>query len=305
MVKNSHSKRAQAAIGIGAAATGIILGMLIVFLNGATGSSWGIPQVQAGNEECVGNSEQYGCPYPQQKKKPDGTTIQCMFDKTCTNVTNGHTTQGGCQAPGKCFGKTGDGKKLEGKPKDMGGMPPMLPMLPMPMPKMPMPTPPQQQNDECKEHPTSTDCQRQGGVGGFLNNLFGTSDTNTSGTANTVQNTIRSAADTLWSFVTGDTNEGAPERASKDTASTQMDTAANSPFSASSGGNNPTQLNAQSGGTNNSNTQVSGLVPTSQVTGFGASGGGQPQASSGFLNSIGQTLSAITVTLRNMLANIF
>lgn len=306
-----HSKGTHTLFGIAAVAMGVILGVFIVFLNSATDSQWGVPQAQAGNEECTGGEEQYTCPYPQKKKKPDGTTIECMFDKKCTNVTNDHVTEGGCQAPGKCFGKTGDGKPLEGKPMMMpmmmGGMPPMLPMLPMMMPKMSMPPDPCGPTNALGT--SSAGCAGRdasssvGGVSGFLTSLFGN---NSSSPSSGIGSTIQSVGDKLWSFITGDTESMAVVNTNANT-NANASGVINNPteatvFPVTASGSNAGQVSSQSGDTSGDTNSTQGNVNAQTVTGFG---GG---ASSDVDTSTGPILSAIDWVIRqiqNILPRIF
>ncbi|MEK7509928.1 MAG: hypothetical protein AAB605_04450 [Patescibacteria group bacterium] len=205
------------------------------------------------------------------------------------------------------MGEACEGKGLEGKPKEMpkegGGMPPMLPMPPMGMPKPDMPMPPEQ-NDECRKHPTSTECRSlggQGGVSGLLNSWFGA---DTLGTGGTLQNTAQSVADKLWSFITGgDTSESTQTSSSQSGASTQTNTS-NSPFSTSNvttGGS--VQLNAQAGGAQAQAGQGSSFSGGQTVTGFDADAsadGGSP----GFWDIVGQILSGVEIILQEMLAGL-
>jgi|SRR3989344_1941505 len=267
-VRPQHSKRTHALFGVGAATLGILLGFVVVYLDGSTQAKW-IPQAQAGNEECVGTEEQYTCPIGTTKQV--GTrTIVCMRGKTCTE--QGGRVGGECKKAGKCEGKTSDGKALEGKPKEMpkemGGMPPMLPMLPMPMPKMPMPMEPKPA--DCEKHPTSTDCRStsgSSGISGFLGNLFGTNSESGSTIGNAVQSTFQSVTDRLTSFLKGGTESSATVNANTGTATNNPTEAVVTPVTPS--GSNAGQLTAQGTvqASSNGTTQGNGLsAPT--VTGF-------------------------------------
>src|SRR3989344_5194150 len=303
-----HGKGTHTLFGIGAAVLGIVLGIGIVYWDGQT-SSTAVQALDTGiNPGCT--CDPSNCNEKISHTQKDEKGRQGLIGRYCIDTSVGRVT-GECGANKKCEGKKGDGKDLEGKPKEMpkeGGMPPMLPMLPMPMPKPDMPMPPPEQKDECREHPTSTECRSQGGVSGFLNSWFG-GDT-TSGTGNPVQSTARSVADKLWSFTTGDdASESTQTSAFQNTASTQTNTTSNSPFSAS-GANNPAQLNAQAGGTQNTASQGSSFL-ASQVTGFSAelsaqdTGSSESSGSSGVLTTIGEMLRGIEALLRNMLSSLF
>src|SRR3989344_5683442 len=208
-----HGKGTHTLFGIGAAVLGIVLGIGIVYWDGAKDKQI---VVQAATSACLGSAAEYNCskcgePIP-------GTNLKCKKNcPSCTGTANGHTCPGLGQwaGPGETCCKTigsCDGEGLEGKPKEMpkeGGMPPMLPMLPMPMPKMPMPMPPE---DPCKkDHASSSECrdtQQPSGISGFLGNLFGT-DSSSASNGGVVQSTFQSATERLSAFLFGETESSA------------------------------------------------------------------------------------------------
>jgi len=336
--KDMHSRGTHTLIGVGAVLAGVALGFTVVYFDtardtGIVANAQG--QCKQQEDTCVANKT----PYQQCHQK----WTQCIMSK----CSIGGTGAGQCNKDPDCqdactessSGVAGKISCCKGEPKHnnpckdevdgkcnpmmpmMGGMPPMLPM-PMPMPDMPMP--PQDgcdpfRKDDAHASTTATSTRpniefpcpssSQSGVGGLLNSWFG-ADTYTSGSGNYLQNTARSAADKLWSFITGDdTNESTQTSGSQNSASTQTNAAANSPFSAS-GANNSAQLNAQSGGTQNTASQGSSFL-ASQVTGFSAelstqdAVSSESSGSSSVLTTIGEMLRGIEALLRNMLSSLF
>jgi hypothetical protein len=120
----------------------------------------------AADMQCIGD---YDPTYPYPKVNPK-TKKQGLIGKPCQDVTNGHITNGTCQALGKC------------KAEEVGGEKPQLPELPKPEPKPPQPTPPTQPN--CAT-PATSDVPRDpscppatASSSSFLSDwFFGTADT--------------------------------------------------------------------------------------------------------------------------------
>lgn len=276
-----HGKGTHAAIGIGAAMLGMVLGIGLVVWDGTNDKTLA---VQAQASDCP--SFTASCSWAaQDNPKTKEYEPNCRIGHPCKHVpVNGGICDGKCDATLCSAGASCNGKKLEGKPKEepkeMGGMPPMLPMLPMPMPKMPMPMEPKPA--DCENHPTSTDCRNtsgSGGISGYLGNLFGTNSA-ISSAGEVVQSTFQSVTDRLTSFLKGGTESSATVNANTGTTINNPTEAIVTPVTPS--GSNVGQLTAQ--GTvqafSNGTTQGNGLnAPT--VTGFGGGASADVNTSTG------------------------
>jgi hypothetical protein len=304
--------------GIGVVVLGISLGASLVQLNGggntrvlvaagaasAAGQACGQYQFPDGKNDkrltpeqwqtCMRGQCKAGQPLP---KCPNTTDSLCR--QHCISVA---TSQGGsidcCQlAPNqgctKVDGKCG-GQLPEDKPKEegMGGMPPMLPMIPMPMPKPDMPMPPQDCDTKTGSSSPRVTAANQvpcppKGVGGLLGNIFG----GESSVGDSVKSSLESAASKLKSFLSGDTDEKTTTAGTEAKNPTVTVTSHTSSVTASPSADTTTAAGASGS-----------AAPTNPVTGFGAGGSGGSNQSA--LTQIGQTLSAIGVTLKNMISSL-
>jgi len=287
-VKDMHSKGTHSLIGAGAIVLGVALGIGVVYWDGTSNRQL---TVEAQEAFCPGGD--YKCDY---NNPPPGKN-NCKMNYPCKKVTNGFTCNGLCK-DNKCDTLGCEGKGLEGKPKEMpkemGGMPPMLPMLPMPMPKEPMPKEPE---DPCKEDASSTECRaKQGssGIGNYLSNLFGSSDS--SGTGGTLQTAVQSVASKLSAFLSGDS--GDESSANTNTNTTQNPTSA---FVTPISGSNVRQIAAQTGAQGNANTDGTGGPTNVAVTGFG-SGGADVNTSTGPILS---AIKSVTARIQEILSSLF
>lgn len=215
-----------------------------------------------------------------------GGTIDC-----CRLAPNAGCTE----VDGKCGGQLPEDQPKE---EGMGGMPPMLPMIPMPMPKpdMPMPPPDCEQSRSATASPTPqvrrvTDpCppKVQSGVSGLFGNIFG----GETSVGETVKSSLESAAKKLNSFINGDSASDANTTGATETKNpTVVVTSHTSTVTATPS----TDANTTAGASGSA-------APTNPVTGFGTQAGGTGNGS--VLTNIGQTLSAIGATLKNMLSSL-
>jgi len=311
--KPQQPHRAHTLVGVGAAFVGVALGFVVVSL-GERGTDMTVAQTLA--QRCQTNSR------AGQVNAPMVTDQNCMIQ--CQGGPTGKGPKGkanpacicgqelgkadagvtNCHNPGDCNPPAGlpacgsvEKPKLPGEEKmppkgeEKGGMPPMLPMLPMPMPKMPMPMMPPT-SEECKQEPKPANCE--GGVSNSLfdnfKNLF-TGDTSGSKSAEAAPSVV----DRLKSFIGMGANDSSAA------------SAVNNPTEATvtpvPSGSNSGQLTPSGGTQNNGSQSGSSQAPTSEVTGFGLQSSGET-TSQGLTARIGQTLSAIGFTLRNMLSSL-
>ncbi len=233
-----------------------------------------------------------------------GAVGSCNKDPECQlHCTESATSQGGklscCEGgpqhqnscPNKVDGNC-EPKKTEG---GEGGKPPELPKPPQGGGGGGAGTPAATSSENCIPGATTTlggqPCpNKSGGVSEYLSGIFSPNG-GASGVVDSVQSSLSSAADTLSSFLFG----------------TESDT--NSSGS-SSGVNENTNITVPSGGRQLTPQVVQATpitdsnagTPSAQVTGFG-SGGSNSGGQSGIMQAIGETLTGIGVTLRNLLSS--
>lgn len=288
--KDMHSKGTHSLIGLGAIILGVALGIGVVYWDGAKDH-----QLTAEAQEAFCPGGDYKCDY---NNPPPGKN-NCKMNYPCKKVTNGFTCNGLCKE-NKCDTLGCEGKGLEGKPKEMpkemGGMPPMLPMPPMGMPKPDMPKEPE---DPCKKDASSTECLAKRGtssIGSYLSNLFGNSDSSSSGTGATIQSAVQSVASKLSSFLSG---------GSESTARTDTNTSASNPTSAVVApvvtGSNVGQITAQTNVQGSTNAGSTGGPTNVAVTGFG-SGGASVDTSTG---PILAAIKSVTARIQAILSSLF
>jgi hypothetical protein len=302
--KDMHSKGTHSLIGAGAIILGVALGIGVVYWDGANERTL-VVQAQASDCPSFKKEYPYGPDnYDSTGKKISGTDGQ--QGHPCKHVpVNGGVCEGKCAGSLCSAGTSCNGEKLEGKPKEMpkemGGMPPMLPMLPMPMPKMPMPEMPKEPCGPLNALGTSSaGCAGRdtpSGISAYLSSLFG--GNTASSTGNAVSSTIRSVADRLSEFLSGDTE-------SSDTVKTNTGTqnpkeASTTPVVVS--GSNAGGINAPGGiqGGTNAGQGVGAGGTFSVVTGFG-SGGANVETSTG---PILAAIKSVTARIQAILSSMF
>lgn len=231
-----------------------------------------------------------------------GAVGSCNKDPECQlHCTESATSQGGrlscCDGgpkhqnacPNKVDGNC-EPKKTEG---GEGGKPPELPKPPQGGGGGGGGAPQATSTEACGKDATTTPggqpCPSQtGGIGGYLSGIFSTESGSVAGN---VQSTLSSAADKLSSLF------GFGSDTSEETAA--QETGAASTVTVPTGGTQlvPQVVQATPIGTN----QNTG-APSAAVTGFGGSNA-TPSGQSGIITAIGETLTGIGVTLRNLLSS--
>lgn len=309
-----HNKGAHALIGVGAALIGVFLGFVVVsFDNSHTVAR--APEAEAASapaQRCGTNvrTGQTDTTLPMDSACMQACAVQdktgkkqegCWCGKELGNAGPGTTCQniaGNCTASlPACSSiekpKLPGEEKMPPKGEEKGGGAPMLPMLPMPKGGEPKP-PEQPKDEECQKEPKPANCEN--GVSNSLfdnfKNLF-TGDT--SGSENVDE--APSVADRLKSiFGIGSTNDSSAASAINNP--TEADVTPVTPT-----GSNASQLTPSGDTQSNGSQSGSSQAPTSEVTGFGSQSSGET-TSQGLTARIGQTLSAIGFTLRNMFSSL-
>ncbi len=282
----------------------LLVFMCIPFLVAAEGGSG---QCDSQYNSCL-KAKRSGCEQQWQScmskcNVGGGAVGSCNKDPECQlHCTESATSQGGriscCEGgpkhqnscPNKVDGNC-EPKKTEG---GEGGKPPEFP-------KPPQGggggggSPAATSTAECDETATTTKnmpCVRStSGVSGYFNNIF---STDKGSVTENVQSTLSSAADKLSSFLFG-TDSG-----TKETSGRGAETPANT--------NNPvvptggTQLTPQVVQATPIGSRTDTGAPSAAVTGFGNQNTPSTEQS-GVMKAIGETLSGIGVTLRNLLSS--
>ncbi len=286
---------------------GFLALLFFVFLPFLAGAEGGSGQCDSQYDSCM-SARRSGCEQQWQgcmsKCSVGGGAVgACNKDPECQlHCTEAATSQGGklscCEGGPKHQNSCPN--KVDGNcaPKKTEGGEGKMPELPKPPPggggggAPPVATSTAGCGKGATSTPSGQPCPPQaGGLGNYFNNIF---SNGTTSVADTVQSKLSSAADKLSSFLFGVQPES-----NTATSTGAQGSGGESAVTVPTGGTQltPKVIQAQPiSGSNNANS------PSGQVTGFGVQGAVASEQS-GMMKAIGETLSGIGVTLRNLLSS--